>query len=198
MLKLKSLPADFRAIKLFKLFSPVLVVTIMFSWALIREIRKVNTTRISSWVEDHHGDCAVVLTGRAGRIKEGMDLLSQKQIKKLILAGVNPGSNLRQIFPQWPFYGEISEQDVILEKRSQTTYGNAQQALSFVEALHCRDLVLITSHVHMYRAYRTFRSVIPDSIPIYARGVLMGNLRSSWDDLLEEGIKSLFYSIWAY
>ena len=164
----------------------------------MREIQKVNINHISSWQEDHHGDCAVVLTGRAGRLKEGFDLLSQRQIKKLILAGVNPSSNLRQIFPQWPFYGEISEQDVILEKRSQTTYGNAQQALSFIEALNCRDVVLITSHEHMYRAYRTFRSVIPDSIPIYERGVLTGKIKSSWNDLLEEGIKSLFYSVWAY
>lgn len=198
MLKLKLLLEGFKDSKLITYFSPVLIISLLICWALFREIQKVNVTEVSSWKEDHHGDCAVVLTGGSGRIKEGMDLLAQKQVKKLILAGVNPGSSLRLIFPQWPFYGEISEQDVILEKRSQTTYGNAQQALSFVEALHCRDLVLITSHVHMYRAYNTFRSVLPDSIPIYAHAVLSGSLRNSWDDLLIEGIKSLFYSIWAY
>ena len=81
MLKLKSLPAGFNWVKL---VGPVLVFTIAFSWALMREIQKVNINHISSWQEDHHGDCAVVLTGRAGRLKEGFDLLSQRQIKKLI------------------------------------------------------------------------------------------------------------------
>lgn len=183
---------------LFQLFSPIVLVSLLFIFLVNQEITKIEASTVTSWTEDHRGDCAIVLTGSAGRVKEGMDLLAQKQVRKLVIAGVNPGSRLREIFPQWPFYGEVSEQDVILEKRSQTTYGNAQQALSFVEALNCRDVVLITSRLHMYRAYRTFRAVFPESVSIYSRSVLVGSFESSWYDSIAEGIKSLFYSIWVY
>src|SRR5882672_1590713 len=99
-----------------------------------REIGLIEREPISAWVEDHKADCAVVLTGGPGRIREGFDLLAQGQVRKLIISGVHPRSTLREIFPQWPFYGGLHEDDVVLEKRSTTTYGNAQQSLPLVEA----------------------------------------------------------------
>ena len=89
----------------------------------------------TAWTEDHSGDCAVVLTGGPNRAREGLDLLAQKNVKKLIITGTNPSSDIDLIFPEWPYYGDLRESDVILEKHSQTTYGNAQQAQAIVEAL---------------------------------------------------------------
>jgi uncharacterized SAM-binding protein YcdF (DUF218 family) len=139
-----------------------------------------------------------VLTGGAGRVREGFDLLSHREVKKLIISGVHPQAGLRDIFPQWPYYGDLREIDVILEKRSGTTYGNAQQSLALVEALHCRDVILITSRLHMYRALKTFQGVFPSSIPIYPRAILSGAVQPGFVDLSTEIVKSLFYSIWAY
>ncbi len=172
---------------------------LIFSFRFYVEAKRVKRTPISAWIEDHHADCAVVLTGSLGRVREGFDLLAQKQINKLILAGVNASSKLHEIFPQWPFYGSINEKDIILERRSQTTYGNAQQAMALVEALHCRDIVLITSQLHMYRAFNTFRGIFPERIPIYQRSALTGaSAKLSYSDLMSESLKSLFYSFWAY
>ncbi len=165
---------------------------------LVTEKQKILSVPINSWSEDHRADCALVLTGGAGRVREGFNLLSHKSVKKLIISGVHPQANLRDIFPQWPYYGELREIDVILEKRSGTTYGNAQQSLALIEALHCRDIVLVTSRLHMYRALRTFRAVFPDTIPIYPRAILSGNIKPDFIDLSTEIVKSLFYSIWAY
>ncbi len=168
------------------------------AWLFVHEARLILEQPITSWERDDTADCAIVLTGGPHRIREGVDLLAQKAVQKLIISGVHPHANFRDIFPLWPFYGEIREQDIILERRSQTTYGNAQQTLPLVEALRCRDVILITSRVHMRRALKTFRAEYPANIPIIARATVSYGARPLWDELATETLKSLFYSLWAY
>lgn len=138
------------------------------------------------------------MTGGSGRIREGVDLLYQGLIKKLIIAGTHPQATLRQMVPTLPFHGDLEERDVILEKRSTTTFGNSQQSLPIVEALRCRDVVLVTSKLHMYRTSRTFRVAFPTEINIIEHAISGGNLEPSWSELMLETLKSLFYSMWAY
>lgn len=166
--------------------------------AFAHEVRLVLGQPIGSWVEDHNADCAVVVTGGGGRIREGMDLLARKQVQKLIISGVNPKVEFRDLFPQAPYYGDVRAQDVILERRSRTTFGNAQQTLPLVEALHCRDLILVTSRVHMYRTLKTFRAEFPPGFNIIPRSVQSGPIDPGWGEVGIEALKSLFYSLWAY
>ena len=175
-----------------------LLVFFLGIWRFYLEVKRVKNQNITAWTQGHRADCAVVLTGGRGRVSEGFDLLSQNRVKKLIISGVYPGARLREIFPQWLFYGNLSEKDVILEKRSRTTYGNAQQSFPIVDALHCYDIILITSRLHMYRALRIFHSVFPKEFPIYPRSILMGSYKIDPFDLGFEVTKSLFYSLWAY
>lgn len=167
-------------------------------WTFFAEVQTISSYAPTSWTEDHAADCAVVLTGGPGRVREGFDLLAQGNVRKLIISGVHPGAGLREIFPEWPFYGNLNKEDVILERRSLTTYGNAQQSLVFVEALQCRDLVLITSNLHMHRASHVFASVFPKDFTIYQRSIIGRQLDPTWWELMVEAMKSLFYSIWAY
>lgn len=176
----------------------IAVVMFAFGGVFRREVGFIEHEPITAWSEDHKADCAVVLTGGPGRIREGFDLLSQGQVRKLIISGVHPKSTLRDIFPQWPFYGTLHEEDVVLERRSGTTYGNAQQSLPLVEAMHCRNLVLITSQVHMRRAFKTFRQAYPAEFLILSRSVSSGFIPPRTWDLSIEALKSLFYSLWAY
>jgi uncharacterized SAM-binding protein YcdF (DUF218 family) len=180
--------------------SLILIAIVMFAFGgfFRREVGYIEHEPISAWTEDHKADCAVVLTGGPGRIREGFDLLAQGQVRKLIISGVHPKATLREIFPQWPFYGALHEEDVVLERRSGTTYGNAQQSLPLVEAMHCRSLVLITSQVHMRRAYKTFRQVYPSEFLLLARSVSSGFVPPRTYDVAIEALKSLFYSLWAY
>ena len=79
-----------------------------------------------------------------------------------------------------------------------TTYGNGQQSLPLVEALHCRNLILVTSNLHMYRALKTFKAIFPPEMIIKGRAVVAGSLRPKvWDHMIET-VKSLFYALWAY
>jgi uncharacterized SAM-binding protein YcdF (DUF218 family) len=171
---------------------------LLFAGAYRREQKAIANEPVTAWTEDHKADCGVVLTGGAGRVREGFDLLAQGRVHKLIISGVHPRATLREIFPQWPFYGGLHEEDVVLERRSTTTYGNAQQSLPLVEAIHCRSLILVTSHLHMRRAYRTFRQVFPPEVLLIPRAVSSGSIPPRSSDLMWETIKALFYSLWAY
>jgi uncharacterized SAM-binding protein YcdF (DUF218 family) len=171
---------------------------ILFAAAFGREYRRISGQPISAWTADISADCAVVLTGGPNRVREGLDLLSRGQVKKLVISGVFPNANFRDIFPLWTFYGDISEKDVVLDRRSTTTYGNAQQTLPIVEALSCRDVALVTSNLHMYRAFQTFQASYPPSIQILPFAVSSGRAEISPWEISTEVVKTLFYSIWAY
>lgn len=180
------------------LYFNILLLVALLTIRFRLEYRSVLAAAPTSWSVDHVGDCAVVLTGGPGRIREGVDLLYRGNVKKLIVSGVHPQASWRDILPQLTFYSGIKDDDVVLEKRSTTTYGNAIQTLPLVEALHCRNLILITSHLHMHRAYRTFRSVFPPDFPLVIHSVSAGALHPPFWDVALEAFKSVFYSTWAY
>jgi uncharacterized SAM-binding protein YcdF (DUF218 family) len=176
----------------------LLILALALIFRFITEYRAVIQEPVLSWTQNQIADCAVVLTGGSSRVREGFDLLSNQNVKKLIISGVNPTSHLREIMPAWSFYGNLREDDVVLERRSETTYGNAQQSLSIVEALRCRDILLVTSRLHMHRAYKTFRGAYPENIEILRHAVVPRRLEMGVMETSLESFKSLFYSLWAY
>lgn len=169
-----------------------------FTFLFYFEFLMVTSIRSTVWTVTHEAECGIVLTGGPGRIREGMDLLANRNIKKLIISGVNPNSEIKEIFPQWVFYPEVDEKDVVLEKRSETTFGNATQSLPLAEILGCQDVLLITSALHMYRSKRTFYKVFPKMIDIKTHALARFSESDSLLDRLQETLKSLFYSLWAY
>jgi uncharacterized SAM-binding protein YcdF (DUF218 family) len=177
----------------------IFIIAIVLVTILVRnEWKRVKTFPVNSWTQDQRAECAIVLTGGPGRVREGFDLLSRKQIKKLIIAGVHPRVYLRDMMPLWPFYGGLDEKDVILDRRSGTTYGNAQQTLPLVEALHCRDVLIVTSNLHMYRAFKTFQAAYPEDMPLFPRAVPSGRGEPESYEVALEVTKSLFYALWAF
>ncbi len=173
-------------------------VGILLTFVFTAEAKKILSQNLNSWTEDPVADCAVVLTGGPNRIREGFDLLSHRSVQKLVISGVNPATDLKEIFPLWAFYPEIREQDVVLERRSRSTFGNAQQSLPILQALRCRDVILVTARIHMYRSLRTFHSEFPTSLKILPRAVVGSSFDPNPYDLGLEIIKSIFYSVWAY
>lgn len=137
-------------------------------------------------------DCGIVLTGGPGRIQHGVFLLGKGAIRKLIISGVSTKASLRDLFPLWPVYGSISQDNVILEKRSETTYGNAIQSLAIAEALLCTNAFLITSQSHLYRAHRTFVGIFPTGFQIWPQS---GDDSLSEADVWIEVLKTQFYNL---
>lgn len=141
-------------------------------------------------------DCGVVLTGSAGRIREAFEVLAQKKINKLIVSGVYKDTKLREIFPHLDYYPEINVQDIVLEKISGSTYENAIQSLQVAETLKCKSVLLMTSQLHMYRAYRVFKNHFPSGIEIMTYAVVPSTGKDdSFVDIWIESFKALFYNL---
>jgi len=174
------------------------VLILGFGLRIYREAQTVILSPVDSWTSDASADCGVVLTGGPYRIREGLDLLAQKRIQKLVIAGVNPTTQLHELFPRLSIYGRVDEKNIFLEKQSQTTFGNAIQSLQYVEALHCDTILLITSHIHQYRSLRTFKARYPSEIKIQSYSVPTAKDAFYSYEIFVESIKSYFYSFWAY
>lgn len=179
----------------FRLF--VLLALALMGWWSWHERNRVLSVPMSSWEVPSLGDCAVVFTGGPGRVPEGFDLLRSGRVKKLLVMGVYEHSELRDIFPQIHFMKDIDDRDVVLERYSRTTYGNAVQSLPLIESLRCRSLVLVTSQLHMYRSKRTLAALLGDQYDLTGHPVF-DPTRSSLGPVQMEVLKSMFYSVWAY
>lgn len=176
----------------------LVVVLVYFGLQSYRHFKTIKNYAVTAWTEDHRADCGVVLTGGPNRIDDAIEQLYLKRIKKLIISGVHPTAELREIFSQIMYFGDIDTDDIILEKRSLTTYGNAQQSLPLVEALTCKDVVLITSRLHMFRAYSTFKAHFPKEIPIYRRATGGKRYHPHWSRVWAETVKTVFYDLWFF
>ena len=145
-------------------------------------------------------DCGVVLTGGPGRVREGLSLMSRRQVRKLIISGVHQHSTLADMIPEIIFYPEIDLEKVILERRSNSTAGNAQQSLALVEALGCKSILLITSDYHMNRAYQTFEHIFPPVVNIIPYVVPSDRTQGLklWVTTFDEFYKYIFYRIFIF
>lgn len=198
MLKLKLL----RTIRLFKNRPKALlffITALFFLFFYVREQRRVLNFSPQVRIDDlQASDCGVVLTGAPGRLREGFEILAQRKIKKLIISGVYKDTKLSEIFPLLPYYPEINAEDIILEKVSGSTFENAIHSLGAVEGLKCRNIILITSQLHMYRAHRTFKFNFPKNFSITEYPVINATREDGIFDENFETFKSLFYSIMSF
>lgn len=163
---------------------------VLMSWVGVESYR-LRYQKPTSWYEDQRGDCAVVLTGGAGRVREGFDLLQRGDVRKLIISGVNPEVGLLDIFPQRPFYPSVQNFNVILESHSRTTFGNLNHSLPLLEKMGCMDVLLVTSQLHMPRAYRLFEKNSQDFNFIKHSTYT----EVSWRATLYEALKKVVYEI---
>ncbi len=143
-------------------------------------------------------DCGVVLTGASGRIREAFEVFAQLKFRDLIISGVYKDTQLKEIFPQLPFYSKINPDRVVLEKISGSTYANAVQSLLVVEALKCKSILLMTSDIHIYRALRVFKAVFPPNYEIKTYNIVHTAKEKQIFDVYLESFKSLFYNLIIY
>ena len=182
--------------KLSQILRPKLFLSLAFLVCVIlaNEWIQISREPMNLWQNNLlSADCGIVLTGAAGRIREGFEYLAQKKINKLIVSGVYKDAKLHEVFPYLPLYPEINSDDIILEKKSETTFGNAQQSLVLVENVKCKDIVLITSQIHMRRAYHIFKATFPSEYSIKKLSLPNSKNEKSLFDHGIEVVKSMFY-----
>lgn len=116
-------------------------------------------------------DAAVVLTGGAGRIEHGIDVLRQHKAGRLLVAGADPAVTKADLARRIPHSSALLKCCVDLGSESVDTRSNAEEAGRWLAKNRFHSLRLITSDWHMRRARYEFRrvlgskyDVVPDAV----------------------------------
>ena len=105
-------------------------------------------------------DAAVVLTGGAGRIEHGMQVLRDGEAKRLLVAGADPLVTKADMAHRLHGSEALLKCCVDLGSESVDTRSNAEEADRWLGAHRFHSLRLITSDWHMRRARYEFSKVL--------------------------------------
>lgn len=108
-------------------------------------------------------DVIIVLTGGAGRISRGLDLLSRHEGAQVFITGVNSMVTMADIMHMW----QGNDPDIVtccvtLGHQAHNTRQNAAEARKWITGVQgIRSARLVTSNYHMPRAMLEFRQALP-------------------------------------
>lgn len=112
--------------------------------------------------DDARTDAAVVLTGGAGRIEHGIQVLRQRKAKRLLVSGTDPAVTKADLGERVPRSAAIFRCCVDLDSTSVDTRSNAEETDRWLDRHRYRSFRLITSDWHMRRARYEFARVLGD------------------------------------
>ena len=116
-------------------------------------------------------DGIVVITGGAGRIEHGVEVLSEGKGKRLLVAGADPSVTKADLVHRLGGKKKLFQCCVDLGSESVDTRSNAEETLRWMERQHFRSVRLITSDWHMRRARYEFTRVLGNRYVIVDDGV---------------------------
>ena len=116
-------------------------------------------------------DAIIVLTGDAGRLAAGGQLLQDGRAGQLMISGVNPSATTADIRRHTGLDDTAFACCVTLGREATDTVGNAREAAAYVRANGYDRLIIVTSDYHLPRSLLEFRSNMPgvDLIPYPVR-----------------------------
>lgn len=125
-------------------------------------------------------DAIVVLTGGAGRLTTGLELLARRQAKKLFISGVYQGVDVAEILRLSRQAPEELECCIELGYSATDTAGNARETARWMTIEGFTSLRLVTASYHMPRSLVEFRRAMPN-IALTAHPVFTDNVHiDSW------------------
>lgn len=105
-------------------------------------------------------DAAVVLTGGAGRIEHGVQVLRDRKARRLLVSGTDPAVTKADLRDRVPRSARVFRCCVDLDSTSVDTRSNAEEAGRWLDRHRYRSFRLITSDWHMRRARYEFDRVL--------------------------------------
>ena len=124
-------------------------------------------------------EAIVVLTGGAGRLAAGLELLARGRGEKLFVSGVYRGVEVAEILRASRQSPEKLECCVELGHDAVDTRGNANETSQWMAAEGFTSLRLVTASYHMPRSRVEFRRAIPAARliahPVFPAKVRIGN-----------------------
>ena len=109
-------------------------------------------------------DAIVVLTGGAGRLGTGLELLAQGRAGRLFISGVYRGVDVAEILRVSRQAPDALECCIEVGHDATDTVGNARETAQWMAAEGLRSLRLVTASYHMPRSMTEFRRVMPDIV----------------------------------
>ena len=109
-------------------------------------------------------DAIVVLTGGAGRLGTGLELLAQGRAGRLFVTGVYRGVDVAEILRISRQAPDSLECCIEVGHDATDTTGNARETARWMAAEGLRSLRLVTASYHMPRSLAEFRRVMPDVV----------------------------------
>jgi uncharacterized SAM-binding protein YcdF (DUF218 family) len=111
-------------------------------------------------------DGIVVLTGRASRIGDAVELLATRRGRRLLITGVYPTTTANAIARLVPENQHWVSCCVDLDHSAVNTSGNAVQTRIWARKNDIKSLIVVTSNYHMPRALTELAHQLPDVVLI--------------------------------
>lgn len=111
-------------------------------------------------------DGVVVLTGGPGRLVRGLEVLQHGSAKRLLISGVGPRIDKRELAAAVEAPGALFGSRVDLGVRAIDTRSNAIETAAWAAHHNYRSLRIVTSSVHMRRALQELRARLPATISL--------------------------------
>lgn len=105
-------------------------------------------------------DAAIAITGGAGRIEHGMDVLADGLTKRVFIAGADPLVTKKDLIQRLGGRARLIRCCVDLGSESVDTRSNAEEAQRWLAKHRYKSVRLITSDWHMRRARYEFERVL--------------------------------------
>ena len=131
-------------------------------------------------------DGIVVLTGRASRISDAIELLASGRGKRLLITGVYPTTTPAAIARLVPEHQKLFDCCIELDHSAVNTVGNAVQTRVWAKKYDIKSLIVVTSNYHMPRAMTELAHELPE-VKLIAYPILPERMRieSWWSNLAE-------------
>lgn len=166
----------------------VLIILLIFIYAIIyyeigNKKDKISFNKI---------EAIVVLTGSKGRIPLAKKIYFEDKNLFLIISGANPNLNkdyLKKIL------GLSRFKNIIIENRSKNTIQNAIETKKIIQKLKIKSILLITSSIHLPRAYLIFKFILGGKFKIYRMPV---KENFNFFEILKENFKLAYFFVFYF
>ena len=98
-------------------------------------------------------EAIVVLTGSPGRLERGLALLEEGRAQAVLISGVPPDARPQDYAARYGVDPGLFPAKIALGQESVDTRTNAEEVARWLERRRYRSIRLVTSDLHMHRAY---------------------------------------------
>jgi uncharacterized SAM-binding protein YcdF (DUF218 family) len=102
---------------------------------------------------DEQTDAIVVLTGSPGRLERGFALLERGRAQAVLISGVPPNARPQDYAQRYGVDPGLFPARIALGQDSVDTRTNAEEVARWLQRRRYRSIRLVTSDLHMHRAY---------------------------------------------